>query len=178
MLSNRFQRGVTLIEMVIVLVLIAVLLMLVVPAARDWLVNSRIRTATESMLAGIQLARAEAVRRNSFVEFVLDDVAKSGWTVRTASAEEITKRPAEEGTADVVVTVTPANANIVTFDGLGRRVPNADTSNSLERVDLDLLTSVLPADKSRDLRILIGVGGLILMCDPTVTDTADIRKCP
>lgn len=178
MLSTRFERGVTLIETAIVLVLIAILLMLVVPSARDWLVNSRIRTATESMLAGIQLARAEAVRRNNPVEFVLDNVAKSGWTVRTATAQEISKRPAEEGTGDVIVTVTPANANIVTFDGLGRRVPNADASSSLERVDIDLPTSVLPADKSRDLRIMIGVGGLILMCDPSVTNTTDIRKCP
>lgn len=200
MLSGIRQRGVTLIEAAIVLALIAVLLVLVVPTATDWLLNSRIRAAAESLLAGMQLARNEAVRRNVPVEFRLDDATKAGWRVCLdaksinkfvddvnekedladcdAGYKKISERAAGEGTADVVLAVTPAGALMATFDGLGRLTANVDASASLAQLDVDMPVSVLPAARSRDLRIVVGIGGQILMCDPNVTDTSDVRKCP
>lgn len=172
------QRGVSVIEAMIVVTVMAIMLQLAVPMGTEWLANSRIRSASESMLAGLQMARAEAVRRNVAVEFVLDAVPATGWTVRTAlSGEEIQKRAAGEGTADVTVSVSPNGATRVTFDGLGRRTTNVDASNPIDRLDLDLPTSVLPASSSRDLRLQLGLGGQIVMCDPNVTGS-DVRTCP
>jgi hypothetical protein len=37
---------------------------------------------------------------------------------------------------------------------------------------------VLPAAKTRDLRVQLGLGGQIVMCDPNVTVDSDVRKCP
>lgn len=176
MLMRAAQRGVTVIEAMIVVALIAIIIAVGLPMATEWLANSRIRTASESMLAGLQLARAEAVRRNDLVEFVL--TGGTGWMVRTVSGTDVQTRSAGEGTADVVIAVTPDNTTRVTFDGLGRRRANIDGSASVERIDIDLPTTVLPADKSRDLRLLVGIGGQIIMCDPTVTATGDVRKCP
>ncbi|MHB1429254.1 MAG: GspH/FimT family pseudopilin [Rhodocyclaceae bacterium] len=176
MLMRAAQRGVTVIEAMIVVALIAIIIAVGLPMTTEWLANSRIRTASESMLAGLQLARAEAVRRNDLVEFVL--TGGTGWMVRTVSGTDVQTRSAGEGTADVVIAVTPDNTTRVTFDGLGRRRANIDGSASVERIDIDLPTTVLPADKSRDLRLLVGIGGQIIMCDPTVTATGDVRKCP
>lgn len=177
--APRRQRGFSVIEAMIVVTVIAIMMVLSAPMSVEWLANSRIRTAAESMLAGLQLARAEAVKRNTAVEFVLDAAPAAGWTVRVAlSGEEIQTRAAGEGTADVTVAATPSGAARISFDGLGRRATNIDASAPLERLDLDLPASVLAADKTRDLRLQLGTGGQIVMCDPNVTATGDVRKCP
>lgn len=173
------QRGMSIIEAMIVVTVIVVLLVLAVPMGLEWIANSRIRSAAESMLTGLQLARAEAVRRNVAVEFVLDAAPSTGWTVRAAvSGEEIQKRAAGEGTSDVMVTVTPNGATRVSFDGLGRRTANIDASNPIERFNLDLPATVLAPEKTRDLRLQVGFGGQIVMCDPNVATEGDVRKCP
>lgn len=173
------QRGVSVIEAMIVLTVMVILLIGAVPLGQEWLANSRIRSAAESMLAGLQLARAEAVKRNAVVEFVLDAAPAAGWTVRTALlGEEIQTKATGEGTADVTATVTPNGATRISFDGLGRRAANIDMSASIERVDLDLPATVLAADRTRDLRLQFGLGGQIILCDPNVVADSDVRRCP
>lgn len=173
----RGQRGFSLVELMVTVAVLAVLMTLVAPLGLDWIANSRIRTASESMLAGLQLARAEAVRRNTPVAFVLESGSGAGWTVQMArSGEEIQARSGGEGTAQVAVTVTPASADRISFDGLGRRTANADASAPIETISLDSTT--LPAASSRDLRLQLGLGGQITLCDPNVTATNDSRKCP
>lgn len=176
MLNARRQSGVTLIEALIVVALIVILLVLALPMVGEWLANGRIRTAAESLLVGLQLARAEAVRRNAPVEFVLGSGV--GYTVRTQTGETIQSRSAAEATADVIVEATPGGATTVSFDGLGRRIANVDTSAPLERIDLDLPATVLSPEKTRDLRLVISSGGQITLCDPNVTATDDVRRCP
>lgn len=178
-MPSRRQRGISVIESMIVVTVIAILLMGALPMGQEWLANSRIRAAAESMLAGLQLARAEAVKRNVVVEFVLTSGSTTAWTVRTAlSGDEIQTRAAGEGTSAVTATAAPAGATRVSFDGLGRRTANIDASDPIARVDLDLPATVLAADKTRNLRLQLGLGGQITMCDPNVTATGDVRKCP
>jgi len=175
----RRQRGISVVETMIVVTVIAIMMVLSAPMGVEWLANSRIRTAAESMLAGLQLARAEAVKRNTPVEFVLDAAPATSWTVRVAlSGEEIQKRAAGEGTSDVTVAVTPNGATRVSFDGLGRRAANIDASDPIDSLDVDLPASVMAADKTRDLRLRLGLGGQVVMCDPNVTADNDVRKCP
>src|SRR5690606_34399124 len=133
------QRGVSVIEAIIVLTVMVILLIGAVPLGQEGLANSRIRSAAEGMLDGLQPARAEAVKRNAAVEFVQVAAPAAGWTVRAAlSGEELQTRAAGEGTTDVTATVTPGGATRISFDGLGRRAANIDASASIERVDLDL----------------------------------------
>jgi type IV fimbrial biogenesis protein FimT len=68
---GKGQRGVTLIEVAIVLVVTAILLSQAAPAFTAWIRNVQIRTATESIQNGMQLARSEAIRRNRSVMFWL-----------------------------------------------------------------------------------------------------------
>jgi type IV fimbrial biogenesis protein FimT len=72
MLSSRMrQSGVTLIEMLVAISIIATLMFLALPNMATWLNNSQIRTTAETLLAGINVARTEALRRNAVVRFQL-----------------------------------------------------------------------------------------------------------
>jgi len=164
----------TLIEVMMAITIIAILLVLGLPSLQHWLKNARIRTAAEETLAGIQLARSEAVRRNCNSEFVLG--AGGGWTVQALCAGVIQTRPAVAAVGTVVVTPTPAVATTVTFNALGHRVANADRSVTLTNILIDLPTSVLAAVDTRELQIDIVMNGQIHLCDPNVGG-ADIRNC-
>jgi type IV fimbrial biogenesis protein FimT len=65
------QRGLNLIEVMISLVVLGVLISLGAPGFVEWLQNQQIRAAAEATLNGLQVARGEAVRRNTPVRFQL-----------------------------------------------------------------------------------------------------------
>lgn len=63
----------SLVELVVSLVIIGSLLALAAPNYTAWIQNTKIRTTAEAMLNGLQLARTEAVRRNTQIRFYLTD---------------------------------------------------------------------------------------------------------
>ena len=71
MLIRYSHSGVTLIELMIGIAILAVMILLAVPGFSAMIQNQQIRTQAESILNGLQLARAEAVKRNSVVNFQL-----------------------------------------------------------------------------------------------------------
>lgn len=170
------QHGATLVELLIGIAVLGILIAAGLPSYTAWIQNTQIRNAAESVLNGMQLARNEAVRRNVNVELALG--AQSSWTVSVPStAEQIQTRTYGAGSANVTVAAVPANATKITFSSLGRVTANADASAAITQLDFDVPTSILLASASRDLRIVVGAGGNVRMCDPTVTDTTDPRYC-
>jgi type IV fimbrial biogenesis protein FimT len=166
-------RGFTLIELMITLAVMGILFAVGFPSMSVWLQNSQIRTAAEGGLNGMQLARAEAVRRNAGVQLAFD--ANGGWTANVvAGGEVIQSRPASEGSANVTVAFSPADANTITFNGLGRVVLNADGSDSLTQIDFD--SAAMTAAASRELRVAVSTGGVARMCDPQLA-AGDPRAC-
>jgi len=178
MLTDRFnQAGVTLIEMLVTISIVAILAGLAVPSFRTMLLNTQISSSAESILNGLQIARSEAVHRNAPVQFVLG--TGSEWTVGcvtvTASCPAtIQSSPAGDGSStDVTVAVTPALATTVAFNNFGAAIV---TASSLSQLDVDLPTSVLPASESKDLRVTISAGGGARVCDPNLS-SPDVRAC-
>ena len=176
------ERGFTLIEMLVTLSIVAILAAVAVPSFRMFILNIQIRTATEAINNGLQLARGEAVRRNAKVKFKLG--TGTGWTVGCVTPvitvgkecpEIIQERKAEEGSASATISVKPAGATMVTFNGLGRATENEDASNSITRIDVDVPTSDLAASQSHNLSILIN-GGSIFMCNPNASEGPS--SCP
>jgi len=168
-------HGFTLIELMIAIAVLAILLAVGVPSFQTWMLNTRIRTTADAMQNGLQLARAEAVRRNERVRFVLS--GNTGWIVQTDGGTQIQARPSAEGSSNVTVTVTPANATTVTFNSLGIVTSNTDATASITQLDVDVPTTILAASQSRELRVAITSGGQVRMCDPYFTATGDPRKC-
>lgn len=176
MLIGSAQYGVTLIEMLVGIAILGILITVGLPSYTAWIQNTQIRTAAESVLNGMQLARNEAVRRNLNVQLVLG--AQSSWTISVPStAEQIQARTFGAGSKNVTVAATPGAATTITFSALGRVVANADASATITQLDFDVPASILAASASRDLRIVVGAGGNVRMCDPTVTDASDTRFC-
>ena len=86
MLSMRSsQRGLNIVEIMISLVVLGVLIGLGAPGFAEWLQNQQIRAAAEATLNGLQVARGEAVRRNTPVRFQLVSDLTSTCVLASAS---------------------------------------------------------------------------------------------
>ncbi len=183
------SSGFTLIEMMIVIAIFSITLTFGISSYRTWVQNTQIRNAAESIQNGIQRARAEAVKCNANVAFILGaatswkvihvnacgDVANGG----AAAGSTVESRSSGEGSKNVTVTdaVDNAgnNATTITFNNLGTV---ADPATALAQVDL---TSSVVLPDLRDLRVAIGLGGNARVCDPDPTLAAknppDPRRC-
>ena len=87
MLSHPPQRGFTLVELMIGIALLAIILAIGGPSFATWLQNTQIRNMSEAVKDGLQLARAEAVRRNARVRFQLVDGLTNGCALSTSGSE-------------------------------------------------------------------------------------------
>lgn len=192
------QEGVSLIELMIGLVILAILLSAGLPAFSLWIQNTQNRTAAESIQDGLQLARTEAVRRNANVRFALTDASGLiAWTVGCVTATAncpatIQSHSGGEGTSnaragiDTAAIPSPAPATQfntaiasgtglpagVTFTGLGR-IPNANIGTDITRIDITNAS----AAGARRLVVTIGAGGTIRMCDPALALSANPQGC-
>src|SRR5258708_5346761 len=100
---TRRPRGFSLIELMIGLTVFGIVLVLGLPSFSEWLQTQQIRVATEATLNGLQVARAEAVRRNLPVQIVFTPPG-SGWAVtESVSAAPIQSRLSAEGSANAVL---------------------------------------------------------------------------
>lgn len=194
MLSKGKQRGFTLIELMVGIVIVSLLFALAANSYRGWIQNQQIRTAAESILNGMQVTRSEAVKNNGRARFVLCGLVSSSWEVLAASAASVAapaasvacgagsdaaageiriqERSGQEGSRLAQVAVTPNGATTVTFNGFGRVVANADGSASITQID------VSNPNGDRPLRITLGAGGNTRMCDPSALLAAtDPRRC-
>lgn len=86
---GRLDRGFTLIEMMVTVVLLAVLIALVTPSFRDLLRDNRAATQANALVGSLMLARSEAIKRNARVVVCRSDTGTScagtewedGWLV-------------------------------------------------------------------------------------------------
>jgi len=198
------QRGLTLLELMMGLTMMALLLALGVPSYTSWIRNTHNRTAAESVLNGLQMARNEAVRRNTLVRFTLTDSGGTvAWNVgcvivTTTCPAAIQARPATEGSnqarvgvsTDAIPLPTPAgqfSTALAAGDGLASSEGDAVgvTFNGIGRVlpanvgqDFTRadITNVTSSDARRYV-VLIGVGGQIRMCDPKRSFATDPQGC-
>ena len=184
------QRGVTLVELMVGLAILAGLLAMAIPFAGHMITNAKIRTAAESILSGLQLARSSAVTMNTQVQFVLTTGVDSSWSVSCVTSTSSTgcvnpstgnppiqSHSASESTS--LVAVAPNVTNLV-FNGFGVLTPatlatlpaatstTASTANicvGLAGVDL---TSSYNSSSERRLKVVVGTGGTVRLCDPAL----------
>jgi len=193
------QRGVTLIELVVVLAIMGFAFAAMLPDVSTWMRGLAVRSAAESMRAGLERARMEALRRNASVSFwlVSDAAGKSlsnscslattgpSWVVSVLSPDgKCAATPSATDDPMLVESWSAADGakgvEVQGIDGAGAAT-NSVTFNSLGQVlgsgsqlaQLDFSHAVPGA---RALRIRIEAGGSVRMCDPNV-DANDPRKC-
>lgn len=188
MLIRPAHGGFTLVELLIAVAITGILLSLAFPSFRAWMQNAKIRTAAEGIQNGLQLARTEAVRRNTQVSWVDTNGAWSvgcAAVVLDANGDGVDECPAviqsrsadELGSVRPTITPVPAGATTVTFNGFGRVLTNnADGSLPITQIDVDAPAGIISDAESRDMHILIGSGGQIRTCDSFFT-APDPRAC-
>lgn len=169
--------GFSLIELMIAITIVSLFLLLAMPSFSEWLINSRIRNAAESITNGLQLARNEAVGRNAAVQFVKGAGTDSSWAVSCVAVtpgcpdtNPIHTRATGEGSS-TGTTVTPGNGLTVVFDSFGMKTAPAGA-----QIHFAVDTTDLPPAESRDLRVTVDAGGNVRMCDPN-TIAPDPRAC-
>lgn len=74
------QKGFTLIELMITLVMLVIVVSIAVPNYLDWIKNNRMDTSTRSIASVLQLARSEAVTRQSIISVGDGTTTDAGWT--------------------------------------------------------------------------------------------------
>lgn len=175
------NRGFTLTEVAVALVIVGVLAATGIPSFMAWLQNLQIRTAAENIRSGLQKARAEAIRRNTLIEFTLDNPAATGgtgWTIKAPNApaaeQTIETAPSSEGTRNVVLTLLPGDAIGTTFNGFGRLASTASDPLLCVR----LTNALLDTADTHEFAVAIVDGSEIKLCDPQITDPKDPRTCP
>lgn len=202
MLSVRFGRGFTLTELMIGIAIVAILLVMALPNFTIFMQNTQIKNAAETALAGISLARVEAVRRNVAVQFnLVSDLTaacalsatSANWVVSLQSPaglcdvapsdvnppQTIQAKSAQEGTRNVAVATSGGAA--LTFNSLGRVSGAGITQLDFSNPTGGVCEHVDPVNGTmRCLRILVSTGGQVKMCDPklpVMTPPVDPREC-
>ncbi len=173
MLNKRQQTGLTLIEVMIGISIVSILMVMGLKGYSGWVQNQRVRVAAEAILNGIQIARVEAVKRNSPVQFRLTGT-RTEWQVQTVvSAERVQSRSSAEDSAGVLVSsVLPVGATSLSFNGMGRVMTLNPLDNSAPLTQIDVANT----GSDRPLRVVVSTSGNVRMCDPNAA-TGDPRRC-
>ncbi|RJG00085.1 GspH/FimT family pseudopilin [Noviherbaspirillum saxi] len=184
------QRGVSLIEIMIGLAIVAMLFAAAAPNYATFIQNSQVRNAADALQTGLGYAKAEAVRRNTFVQLVLG--ADYSWTVGCQTpvvdpdADDgmeldcpatIQTRSANDGSRNAVITPTPAAPSTIVFNGLGRTTLAANASYDITNPSGG--TCAAAGGKIRCLSVVVTTAGQVRMCDPalTISKPTDPQAC-
>ena len=193
MLSRRKPLGFTLVELLVGMALMAALMLIAVPNFSTWLQNTQIRTASEAVLNGVHLARAEAVRRNVPVIFQMTSTLDNTCTVSTsgknwvvsldpvaglcgtppsadlsasAAGRIVQVRSSTDGSKNATVEASQAS---ITFNGLGRPTAGAGMNVTVRNPTGG---SCNPGGPMRCMRVTVSSMGQVRLCDPQAASAA------
>lgn len=184
--SPSTAHGFTLIELLMTFVLLAILVKLGLPSFSAWIGNAKVRSAAESLQAGVRLAQAEAVRSNRQVVLVFTNASPAlgvaaqvngrNWSIQSvpmfgngtdADTRARFVRGSERGDAAAGVALDTGGVNALCFNSNGRLVANASPGPSGAACDATSATFMVShANGDRPLKIMVGVAGQTRSCDP------------
>lgn len=163
-------RGFTIVELLVTIAIFALLAAMAVPTLRSVMANTRIRAAGQSLQNGLAMARNEAVRLNTQVEFVM---TANGWSIQRVSDGGLLQQASgKERASGITLARTPAASDRVTFDAFGRvlAVNPTTSTNTITQVDIRA-TSTSGLSGHRPLRVELSPSGVARVCDPSAAST-------
>jgi type IV fimbrial biogenesis protein FimT len=181
-MSLNRQAGMSLIELMIGIVVLAILLALGAPTFFRWTQSSQIRNAAEAIHNGLMLARAEAVRRNTTVRFQFVTTTTSACALSDTGANWVVSLDSPAGACDAApsdnvvprivqvrsaaegsrnAAVNAGGVSLITFNGTGQ-------ASGAAAINVTNPTggACAPGGPMRCMRVTVATGGQIRMCDP------------
>ena len=106
----KTQRGFTIVELVITLLIVAILSTMAVPSFTTMIKNNRLTTQVNEFILALNVTRSEAVKRGSSVTITaVGGDWNAGWTVEDAAGNDLRIGDPLQGT----MTLTSGNSNTV-----------------------------------------------------------------
>lgn len=177
--GQRFvERGFTLIELLVVLILLGVMLTLAVPGFLSFQRNAELTSASNSFVAALSAARAEAMKRQlrTFVVPLSGTSWASGWRVFVDNDSNAVSGSISAGTGDTIVSeqaALPASVAVtassfpvdgstayVMFNGSG-------SMTNIDRTFADRSIELTNGTESR--RVVANPSGRMRVCKPSET---------
>lgn len=194
-MERQGSRGLTLIELLVGMSILALLMVMAAPSLGEWMTNARLRNTAEAISASLQFAKGEAVARNTRVRFqftsTLDNacnVSNTGphWVV---NADPDANAAAVEGACDAALsdttaprmlgrhdarengasTVIEASSASLVFNGLGRVTPVPAGNISIDVRSTDGSDCVANGGSLSCMRVLVSAVGQIRVCNPAIS---------
>ena len=179
-------RGFSLLELMVGIAILAMVLRYVIPGMAAWVQGNQVRNAGESLVNGLTLTRAEAVRRNTAVQLTLTSVAGGNtapdWAITCVTSSAtcpgagqvqtfIQQYLGAEGAVNASVVVTPA-ASVFVFAGTGRLSPVPAGNTAIDISNGDTANCLANNGTIRCLRVVLSPAGQVRLCDPAVPTTS------
>lgn len=187
---TRDERGFSLIELMVVLVIAAILLGVATPALSEWIARARMRSVAEALQNALRNAQTEAVRQNRRVVFALTNTSPPVLDASAAAngkywLTQALKAGAETANILIAADTTAAASGTsgtgpaaICFTSLGRLTTTAAASTGVGAA------CTVPADAATPfaydvsigtysaLRVQVFLGGKVRMCDAAKTLSA------
>jgi type IV fimbrial biogenesis protein FimT len=195
LIPSHHQRGVSLIELMIGLIIVGILLAKGIPAFSGWIQNTQIRTAAESLQNGLQLARFTALKTNSTVRFNLTSTLTNACALSTtgtnwvisqddptslcATAADnliapriVQTRSNSEGSKNAVIT---SAQSVIAFNGLGRQISVINTDASV--TPNPPVTLTINITNPTNGATCVAQGGEMRCLDIRLSTAGEVRLC-
>lgn len=109
----RVRRGFTLVEMVVTVAIVAILLGIAIPSYNETILNMKLTSYANNLVASILLGRSEAIKRNAVVTLCVSSSGtactaggwQQGWILMCKTTDNTTCNPAGVGT--IVIQTQP-----------------------------------------------------------------------
>ena len=218
-MKSSSQRGFSFVEIMVVVAVMAIILSIAAPSLTNYLNGISVRSAAESVLNGLQVARGEAIRSNNTVILQIVDSLENSceesaqgrhWVVSHCSAvgacggaidKQVTPPVNCNDGAPVIlakgsfdagdyVEIDLGGSAALCYSALGRISANAsncppgtidpsDSGGGTFAINVKHTEESCIADGGslRCLRIDVGTAGQAKLCDPSITNSNDPRRC-
>lgn len=175
-MHSRQSQGVTLIELMIVIVITAILAAIAVPAFQDTMDKNRLKAATENLYGDLLFAKAESIKRNQQVFMVISATSgSSSWSYYLTENDACDLTETNTKDTDYCGTGDLTNGRVK------RSVSNADYPNvtitakpasgklsfSPLRGTADSGTITLESARQRQMSVIVSGLGRIRICSPS-----------
>jgi len=153
------EKGMTLIEVLMVIVIIAVLASLAIPSFQRMIERQQIRQAVESLKADTQLARISAIKQSANVILARNTGAAGAWCYGAATVTcDCTETVTTEADYCSIYRVDGGQYNATSFDSVG-----ANTTFSFRRGTADANDTCI-STANFTLKVSVNNAGKVNIC--------------